>query len=74
MDGRDGRFHDFSKGEEKLEKRLWLLKTVTENTTSLTWFENILENIEFAFFGLSLFSLNNRYYRAFYNHDVHIVF
>lgn len=34
---REGRFPDFSRGEKKPEKRLWLLRTVTENTISLTY-------------------------------------
>lgn len=34
---REGRFPDFSRGEEEPEKRLWLLRTVTENTISLTY-------------------------------------
>lgn len=33
---REERFPDFSRGEQKSEKRLWLLRTVTENTISLT--------------------------------------
>lgn len=34
---REGRFPDFSRGEEEPEKQLWLLRTVTENTISLTY-------------------------------------
>lgn len=34
---REGRFPDFSRGEGKPEKQLWLLRTVTENTISLTY-------------------------------------